>query len=338
MTGGCTVHKVVVVGAGSWGTALAYVLDKNGHDVTLWSYHENEINKIAAAHENARYLSGVKLGEKMKFSANLNESMKDAEFIICAVPSRAVRETVEKFVPFVRSEAIIVNVSKGIEESSLLTLSDVIKDVLHDNEVAILSGPSHAEEVGRDIPTACVAAAENEVTAKKVQDLFMNENFRVYTNTDVIGIELGAAFKNIIALAAGMSDGLNFGDNTKAALMTRGISEIARLGVAMGGDVLTFNGLAGIGDLIVTCTSMHSRNRRAGILIGQGKSLDEAVKEVNMVVEGVNSARAAYLLCQKHNIEMPIVAEVNEILFHGKSARQAVMDLMKRDKKVEYKL
>ena len=253
-----------------------------------------------------------------------------------AVASPYTRATAAKLAPYIKDGQIIVDVAKGIEEKSLHTLSQVIKDELPTAQVAVLSGPTHAEEVSRFIPTTCVIGAEAEETACFLQNLCMNESFRIYTSSDVLGIELGGSLKNVIALAAGIADGLGYGDNTKAALITRGIHEISRLGVAMGGRLQTFYGLTGMGDLIVTCASMHSRNRRAGILMGQGKSMQEAMDEVQMVVEGVYSAKAALILAKKYNISMPITEKINEILFEGKNAKDAVRELMLRDRKVEY--
>lgn len=323
--------KIGVVGSGSWGTALAYLLNKNSHDVTLWGYDKDEIIKIKEKRENQKYLPNVKLNQNLKITYDSN-SLVDKQMIILAVPSKAVRQICQRFKNIFDDGRIIVNVSKGIEEGSLLRLSQVIKDVIPSAKVGTLSGPSHAEEVGKNMATACVASAYDLDTAKTIQDAFMNETFRVYTNMDIIGVELGGALKNLIALAAGASDGCGFGDNAKAALMTRGMTEIARLGVAMGAHQETFSGLTGIGDLIVTCTSMHSRNRRAGILMGQGKSLNEALQEINMVVEGVNTAKAAFELSKKYNIEMPITKEINEVLFNNKNTKDAVISLMGRNK------
>ncbi len=329
------MKKISVIGSGSWGTALAVMLDKYGHDVTIWSWKEEEARRIREDHEHREFLPGVRINESVKIETSPEKSIEGADIIIAAIPSKFVRLNMEKFAPYFKKEQIIVNVAKGLEDGSLLTLAEVIKDCVPQCEVCVLSGPSHAEEVGRDIPTACVVASHDEATAKMIQEEFMNPNFRLYTNTDVLGVELGGALKNIIALAAGMSDGLSYGDNTKAALMTRGIAEISRLGIAMGAKADTFGGLSGIGDLIVTCTSMHSRNRRAGILLGQGKTLDETLQEVHMVVEGVNTAQAAYHLSQKYNVNMPITSEINKVLFEGKDARKAVLDLMMRDKTSE---
>ncbi|MGE4282644.1 MAG: NAD(P)H-dependent glycerol-3-phosphate dehydrogenase [Clostridia bacterium] len=324
--------KVGVVGSGSWGTALAIMLSKKGHQVRLWSWKEEEARRLSETRENISFLPGIILPNNILCTGDMEECIHDADLIVTAAPSHAIRTTAERVKEFVKDNKIIVNVSKGLEESSLLRLTEVISEVIPQARVATLSGPSHAEEVARDIPTTCVAASKNREVAEFIQDVFMNPKFRVYTNPDIVGVELGAALKNVIALSAGICDGLDFGDNTKAALMTRGITEIARLGVSMGAKLETFAGLAGIGDLIVTCTSMHSRNRRAGILIGKGKSLDEALKEVHMVVEGVITTRAAYKLSKKNNVEMPIVNQAYSVLFENKSPKTAVVDLMMRSK------
>jgi glycerol-3-phosphate dehydrogenase (NAD(P)+) len=327
--------KVSVIGAGSWGTALAIVLNNNQHEVVLWSKFQEEVDMLNEKREQSDKLPGIKLDEKIRITSDLNEATLDKEIIVFAVPSSFVRATAELFKAYIKENQIIVNVAKGLEDHTLLALHDVVKDVLPHNHVVALSGPSHAEEVARNIPTSVVVASEDEAIVNKVQDAFMNNVFRVYGSKDIIGIEMGGALKNVIALAAGISDGLGFGDNTKAALMTRGITEISRLGVAMGADPMTFNGLSGIGDLIVTCTSVHSRNRKAGFLIGQGLSTDEALAEVKMVVEGVYSAKAALDLAHKYNVNMPIISEVNKVLFDHKPPKEVVYDLMNRDKKFE---
>ena len=326
---------VSVIGAGSWGIALALVLAKNGNKVTVWSIVKEEIDMLNEKREHVDKLPGVPLPEDMVFTTDLEEAIKGKEVLVLAVPSVFTRSTANKMKDFVKEGQIIVNVAKGIEESTLMTLSEIIEEEIPQADVAVLSGPSHAEEVGRGIPTTIVVGAKTEETAIYLQNLFMNDVFRVYTSSDIMGMELGGSLKNVVALAAGIADGLGYGDNTKAALITRGIAEIARLGVAMGGKVESFNGLTGIGDLIVTCASVHSRNRKAGVLIGQGKTMDEAMKEVKMVVEGVYSAKAAMLLAQKHNVSMPIIEQVNLVLFENKSADEAVKDLMFRDKRVE---
>ena len=269
------------------------------------------------------------------FTADLSNAVKEMDILVLAVPSSFTRETAHRMAGFVENGQIIVNVAKGIEEATLMTLSQVIEDEIPQADVAVLSGPSHAEEVGKGIPTTIVVGASSRATAEKIQNIFMSDVFRVYTSPDVLGIELGAALKNVVALAAGIADGLGYGDNTKAALITRGMAEISRLGMAMGGKFETFSGLSGIGDLIVTCASMHSRNRRAGILIGQGKTMEEAMAEVKMVVEGVFSTKAAMALAEKYHVELPIIEQVHEVLFCGKAAADAVKDLMIRDKKIE---
>jgi len=328
--------NVAIIGAGSWGTALSVVLSKNGHKITIWSIVDSEIKMLNENHEHLDKLPGVKLPEDMIFTTDLKEAVCDKDLIVLAVPSPYTRSTAHLLAGIVEKNQIIVNVAKGIEESSLMTLSQVIEEELPGKKVAVLSGPSHAEEVGRGIPTTCVVGAKDKETAEYVQNIFMNNEFRVYVSPDVLGIELGGALKNVVALAAGIADGLGYGDNTKAALITRGISEISRLGVAMGGKAETFGGLTGIGDLVVTCASMHSRNRRAGILIGQGKTMQEAMDEVQMIVEGVYSAKAALLLAKKYNVEVPIISAVNRVLFDNMPAKESVVQLMARDRKLEY--
>jgi len=329
------MSRVSIIGSGSWGTALAVLLEKNGHDVVLWSRVKEKSDKILVDRENKEYLPGIVLSKNIKITY-IDEDIKNSDVIVFAVPSKAIRETAKRFLPYFLENQIIVNVAKGIEDGSLMRLSQVIKEVVPFCRVAVLSGPSHAEEVGKGMVTACVAASEDIGVAEEVQKMFMNPVFRVYTNTDIIGVEIGGALKNLIALAAGISDGVGFGDNSKAALMTRGIVEISRLGVAMGGKAETFSGLSGIGDLIVTCTSRHSRNRMAGVLLGKGKNLEETLKEVHMVVEGVNTAKAAYDLSFKYNVNMPITKEIYNVLFFGRDTKQAVVNLMTRDKTAEY--
>lgn len=326
---------ISIIGAGSWGTALAVLLHKNGHRVTVWSVIESEIKMLQKEHEHKDKLPGVKLPEDMEFTTDLEKAVTGAEVVVLAVPSPYTRSTSHSMAPLVKEGQIVVNVAKGIEEKTLLTLSQIIEEEIPQARVAVLSGPSHAEEVGRGIPTTIVVGAKEKQVAEYLQNIFMNEVFRVYISPDVLGIELGAALKNVVALAAGIADGLGYGDNTKAALITRGITEIARLGVAMGGKFETFCGLTGIGDLIVTCASMHSRNRRAGILIGQGYTMKQAMDEVKMVVEGVYSAKAAMGLAKKFDVQLPIIEQVNAVLFEGQLADEAVKNLMLRDKKIE---
>ena len=327
--------EIGMIGAGSWGTALTWLLTNNGHHVTVWSALGAEIEMLQEKREQKDKLPGVILSEDTIFTTDLKEAAVGKELLVLAVPSPFTRSTAAQLKDVAAEGQIIVNVAKGIEENTLMTLSQIIEEEVPQAEVAVLSGPSHAEEVGTGLPTVIVAGARNKKTAEYIQNVFMNEVFRVYASPDVLGIEIGAALKNVVALAAGIADGLGYGDNTKAALITRGITEIARLGIQMGGHFETFCGLSGIGDLIVTCASMHSRNRRAGILIGQGLSMEEAMKEVKMVVEGVYSAKAAMALAGKYQVQLPIIEQVNEVLFQGKSAAQAVNDLMLRDKKIE---
>ncbi len=327
--------KIGMIGAGSWGTALTYELTQKGQEVSIWSIDPKEVGMINTEHEQKVKLPGTVLPESVHASMDLEEIIQNKDLLVLAVPSPFTRSTARSMKPFVRHGQLIVSVAKGIEEDTLCTLSQIIKQEIPECQTAVLCGPTHAEEVGKGLPTAIVAGAKDEETAKYVQDVFMSPVFRVYTSPDTLGMEIGAALKNVVALAAGMADGLGYGDNTKAALITRGIAEISRLGTAAGGRAETFQGLTGIGDLIVTCASMHSRNRRAGILIGQGKTADEAMKEVKQVVEGVYSAKAAKQMAQKYGAETPIIDQVCAILFEGKPAREAVSDLMLRDKKME---
>ncbi len=326
--------RVSILGGGSWGIALAVLLHKNGHEVTVWSALSSEIEMLRSKHEH-KMLPGVILSEDMIFTTDEKEATEGRDMLVMAVASSYTRTTAHRMSPFIAKGQIIVNVAKGIEESTLMTLSDIIEQEIPQANVAVLSGPSHAEEVGRGMPTTVVVGAKSKKTAEFICELFMNEVFRVYISPDVLGIELGGSLKNVVALAAGIADGLGYGDNAKAALITRGVAEIARLGMVMGGRFETFSGLTGMGDLIVTCASMHSRNRRAGILIGQGKTMDEAMDEVKMVVEGVYSAKAAIKLAQKYQVQLPIIEQVNLVLFEGKAASEAVKDLMLRDKKIE---
>lgn len=327
--------NISIVGAGSWGIAIALLLNNNGHKVTVWSVLKDEIAMLNEEREHKKCLPGIKLPEEITFSNDLEMTLKNPDLVVLAVASPYTRSTANKMAPFVRDGQIIVNVGKGIEESTLMTLCQVIEDEIPQANVAVLSGPSHAEEVGRGIPTTCVVGTHKRQDAEFIQNIFMSEVFRVYTSPDILGICLGGSLKNVIALAAGIADGLGYGDNTKAALITRGIAEIARLGIKMGGKLQTFSGLSGIGDLIVTCESMHSRNRRAGILIGKGYTADEAMAEVKMVVEGVYSAKAALGLAKKYDVKMPIVEQVNHILFDNMKASDAVKELMLRDKTIE---
>lgn len=326
--------KISIIGGGSWGIALSVLLHNNGHQVTVWSAVESEIAMLQKEHEH-KMLPGVKLPEDMRFTTDDKEAVEGRDLLVMAVASSYTRATAHRLSALVENRQKIVNVAKGIEEHTLMTLSEIIEEEIPQADVAVMSGPSHAEEVGRGIPTTIVVGAKSKKTAEYIQNLFMNQVFRVYISPDILGMELGGALKNVVALAAGIADGLGYGDNTKAALITRGITEIARLGTAMGGKFETFCGLTGIGDLIVTCASMHSRNRRAGILIGQGHTMEEAMAEVKMVVEGVYSAKAAMELAAKYQVQLPIIEQVNAVLFEGKKADQAVKDLMLRDRKLE---
>lgn len=330
------MKKISLLGAGSWGTALAIVLANNGHDVTLWSALESEIAMLQTHREHMERLPGVKLPDSIKVTSDLEMACSDPDIIVFSVASPYVRSTAKQCAPFIKDGQIIVNVGKGIEENTLMTLSEILQEELPKAEITVLSGPSHAEEVSKGIPTTVVVGAKKKHTAELIQNVFMNKVFRVYISPDIISIELGGALKNVIALAAGMVDGLGFGDNTKAALMTRGIAEITRLGVAMGGKKETLCGLSGIGDLIVTCTSNHSRNHNAGYLMGKGYTMEAAMEEVKQVVEGVYSAKAALKLAQKYQVSMPIIEAMNQVLFEGKSAEDATEALLTRDRVAEY--
>ncbi len=327
--------NIGVIGSGSFGTALTWLLSNNGHRVTLWSHRQESTDAFEKYHENTDKLPGVKLAASVRYTSDLSEAVTAMDMLILAVPSPAVRETCGKMKDLVEKDQIIAVVAKGIEEATLKTMTDIVEEIIPQADVAVLSGPTHAEEVGRGLPTTIVAGAHSRRTAVTIQEFCSSPVFRVYTSSDMLGIEIGAALKNVIALAAGVSDGMGFGDNTKAALITRGIAEIARLGTAMGGKAETFSGLTGIGDLIVTCASVHSRNRRCGFLMGQGKTMEEAVEEVQQVVEGINSARAAMKLAEKYDVEMPIVEVVNKVLFEGMSAKDGLNNLMTRVKKDE---
>ncbi|MBQ9608743.1 MAG: NAD(P)-dependent glycerol-3-phosphate dehydrogenase [Lachnospiraceae bacterium] len=328
--------NVSILGAGSWGTAISVLLSGNGHDVMIWSVDKDEIKMLDEEREHKTKLPGVKISEDIKLTNDAKEAVDFAELIVMVVPSPFVRSTAKTIAPYVREGQLIVNASKGIEESTLMVLTDVILDEIPKAKVAVISGPSHAEEVGKKMPTTVVAGAENKEDALLIQDVFMSDYFRVYTSPDVLGIELGGSLKNVIALAAGIADGLGYGDNAKAAIITRGIAEIKKLGVAMGGEAETFGGLSGIGDLIVTCSSIHSRNRMAGYYMGQGMSYKEAMDKVKMVVEGVYSAKAALALSEKYNIDMPIVKMINNMLFGELKAEDAGKLLLTRNRTSEY--
>ena len=321
---------ISIIGCGSWGTALAWLLCNNGHRLTMWSCFQEEVDMYRQFHQNTDKLPGVLLPEDVVYTTDLQQACAEKDLLVMAVPSPFLRHTASSMKPFVREGQRIVNVSKGIEENTLMTMSEILEEEIPQANVAILSGPSHAEEVGRGLPTAIVAGAHDRESAVAVQTWFMSPVFRVYTSPDMRGIQLGAALKNVMALAAGIADGLGYGDNTKAALITRGSVELARLGRALGVSERTIYGLSGIGDLIVTCASMHSRNRRAGILIGQGRTMQEAMDEVHQIVEGVYSARAGKTLADRYGVDMPIVLAVHGVLFENKSAAEAVHELMQR--------
>ena len=329
------MSKISVLGTGSWGMALALLLHNNGHQVVMWSSHPETIAMLKEKRCHEHRLPGVMIPVDIQLTDCLEEAIRETDVILLAVASPYIRSTAHQISSLVPSGQIILNVAKGVEEKTLMTLGDVIEDEIPQANVCVLSGPSHAEEVSRGLPTTCVISSRRRETAEYLQSIFMSPVFRVYTTPDMLGVELGGSLKNVIALAAGTADGLGYGDNTKAALITRGMAEISRLGMKMGASPETLYGLSGIGDLIVTCASVHSRNRKAGYLMGQGYTMDQAMAEVKMVVEGVYSAKAAKGLADKYQVEMPIINEVNKVLFENKPADEAVRDLMIRDKKVE---
>ena len=324
--------KVSVVGSGAWGTALAIRLHKNGHDVTMWTFEKDLIEEMEQTRRNPR-LTGAELPDGLKISGDY-ACVRGSKLVVIASPSFPMRSVCRGVAPFIDEDAVVVSVTKGIEDGTCKRMSQIVADETG-KKVVVLCGPSHAEEVALDMPTGCLAACEDQTLAEFVQDAFMSEYFRIYTSSDPVGAELGAALKNVIALCAGVCDGLGAGDNTKAMLMTRGLTEIARLGVAMGAHKDTFAGLTGVGDLIVTCTSMHSRNRRAGILIGQGKDVQTAMKEVGAVVEGYYAAKSAWALAQKMGVEMPITEAAYKVLYEGLSAKDMTRQLLNRGKKAE---
>ncbi len=329
------MDTICVMGAGSWGSALALLLNSNNHNVNLYMRSEKQAEEIKSMRRNTKYLGDIEIPERINILTDLDYAIKDASVIVIAVSSQATRAAMISLKDKIKSGAIIVNVSKGLEKGSNKRISEVSEEILPGNRFVVLSGPSHAEEVAVKMPTTVVAGSKDLEAAQYVQDIFSNEFFRVYTNPDVIGVELGGALKNIIAFGSGVIDGLGYGDNTKAAIMTRGLAEIARLGVALGADISTFAGLSGIGDLIVTCTSMHSRNRRAGILIGQGKTLEETLSEIQMVVEGITATQVAYNLSLEKNVEMPITTEIYNVLYEDKDIKLAIKNLMTRNMKHE---
>lgn len=327
--------NVCIVGAGSWGIALGMLLFDNGHNIKIWSRNENEIQEILTNHEIKRYLPEIRIPSEIGFTSDINKAIENSDIVILAVPSTAIRGC-SKMISGLLENQIIVSVAKGIENDTLKRLSEVIREELPSKQkIAVLSGPSHAEEVARKLPTVVALSSDDKDVRDTISSVFMNEYFRVYPNSDLLGVEVGGAVKNVIALCAGISDGLGFGDNAKAGLITRGLAEIIRLGVKMGGKPETFYGLTGIGDLVVTCASKHSRNHKAGEYLGQGYSLEDTLSKVNMVVEGVNAAKAIRKLGIKYGVELPIVEQANLVLFEGKNPRVAVTELMGRDKKNE---
>ena len=329
------MSKVSVIGAGSWGTALATVLASKKTDVSIWARNSQQLEDMRIHRENRKYLPGVKLEDSITMNDSMEEAIKGSDAVLFSVPTQAFRETFKKALPFITDEMIVINVAKGIEQHTLKRVSEIAYELKPDVKFCVLSGPSHAEEVGRKMPTAVSVVSNDMKIAEYVQDLFFTDRFRTYVNNDLVGVEIGSALKNIIALGTGISDGMGFGDNAKAGIMTRGLTEIARLGIALGADRETFLGLTGVGDLIVTCTSMHSRNRRCGILIGQGKSPEEATKEIGMVVESMYTTEAAYELAQKVGVEMPITHMIYDLIRGNLEAADAVELLMGREKKHE---
>lgn len=329
------MKKIGIIGAGSWGTALAVTLSGKGHDVRIWDVDKKHISDLKENKENKRYLAGVLFNDRLSADDTIEEALSEVDIVLFSAPAQHFRSALESAVPFMKESMTVVNVAKGIEQKTLMRLSEIAYEKLPESRYVVLSGPSHAEEVGKFLPTTVAVASADIRTAEYIQDIFMTDRFRVYTNHDVAGVEFGGALKNIIALGAGISDGMGYGDNAKAAMMTRGITEMARLGVKLGAEEKTFAGLTGIGDLIVTCTSMHSRNRRCGILIGQGVRPDEATDRIGMVVEGISTTEAAYELALKAGIEMPITESIYNVIKGKIKAGDAVNSLMTRERKHE---
>jgi glycerol-3-phosphate dehydrogenase (NAD(P)+) len=330
--------KISVLGAGGWGTTLSVLLHYNGHNVTLWEYHKSYAKDLIKKRVNDKYLPGIDIPKEIVITHDIKEATHNQNLIVLAVPSQFLRNVIQQIHPLSIKDTILVNVAKGIEKDSLLTMSQMLKEVIpsiNEEQLGILSGPSHAEEVSRRVPTAVVAASKYKDTAKSIQSAFITSYFRVYTSSDILGVELGGAFKNVIAIGAGIIEGAKFGDNTKAAIMTRGIAEMSRLGIAMGAQPETFAGLSGMGDLIVTCMSHHSRNRYVGELVGSGKKLKDIIKHMDMVAEGIDTSRSASQLAKKYKVETPITNEVYKILFEDKDPVKATTDLMTRDMKME---
>ncbi len=332
------MEKVTVIGAGSWGTAIAFILAENGHDCLLWARRSEQAEEIDKKHTNHAYLPGVSLPGNLRATSDLKAAVEHGDTLVIAVPTKAIRDICAEVNAMEIDAKLLVHVSKGIEPDSLKRISEMIDEELAPSKkksIVVLSGPSHAEEVVLHHPTTVTAASTDLAAAEKVQDLFMNQYFRVYTNNDIVGVEIGAALKNVIALAAGISDGLGYGDNAKAALITRGLAEISRLGVKMGANPLTFSGLTGLGDLIVTCTSVHSRNWKAGNMLGQGNSLEEVISGMGMVIEGVRTTKAAHQLARRYEVSMPLTEALYAILFNHVDLKEAVDQLMTRMKKQE---
>ena len=330
--------RVAILGDGGWGTALSLLLHGAGHDVVVWGAFPDQVADLASARVNARYLPGIPIPVGIRFTGDIVEALRDSDLVVFAVPSHVMRQVCERAARHVSASSLVVSVAKGIEAESLLRMSEVIREIVHPERLAVLSGPSHAEEVARGIPTAVVAASEDSENARRSQDLFMTERFRVYTSPDIAGVELGGALKNVIAIAAGVCDGIGFGDNTKAALITRGLAELSRLGVALGGRPETLAGLSGMGDLIVTCASRWSRNRGVGERLGRGEKIDRIVGGMAMVAEGVRTARAAHRLARRSGVDTPIMDNVYAVLYEGKDPREAVPDLMTRSPKAEFEI
>jgi len=329
------IQNITVLGYGSWGTALALILEKKGYNVTLWGHEDDYTEKLQKTYTHSKYLPNLNIPKSIAITGNLADAVKSGQMIIVAVPSHVLRTLLEQMKPNLGANVPLVSVIKGIEQKTLFRVDQIVKDVLGPWPLAILSGPTHAEEVVHHLPSAIVACAEDQALADLVQNVFLTDYFRVYTSTDVIGVELGGALKNIIAIAIGIVDGLGLGDNSKAALLTRGMSEIVRLGVALGAQEKTFYGLSGMGDLIVTCMSEHSRNRHVGEQIGQGQSLDDVLASMTMVAEGVKTTQSAYELAKRERIEMPIISSMYDILFNNKAPKVVMKDLMQRDVKPE---
>lgn len=328
-------EKIAVIGSGSWGVALAMLLNSNGHDVKIWSFMEEEA-RIINEDKKCKFLPNITIPEGLRCYTSLEETLEGTDIVLIVTPSNVIRATMNNMRPFVKENQVFVLCSKGMEKETQRVYTEVIKEICPNNMVSALSGPSHAEEVSEGIPTAVVISSEDDALSERLQTVFMNPRFRVYINDDLLGVEMGGSLKNIIALACGIANGLGYGDNTLAALITRGTVEISRLGVEAGAKRQTFYGLTGVGDLFVTCSSKHSRNRRAGILIGQGKTVEEAVKEVGMVVEGINAVEGAYILAQKHSVSTPIINEMYDIIHNGKTPEEATKNLMSRGKKTEF--